>query len=63
MGFKAYLITYKEVKRKRSVVIARGRPEAGRKFEREQDTKGETLEGERVIESIRLFGKEKRNVK
>jgi len=62
MGYRAYLITYKETIRRRSVVIAQGEADAVTKFENNEDTGRESLEGEREIEEVRYLRKEKRNV-
>lgn len=59
MGYKAYLITYKETARKRSIVIARGEADAVSKFENNDDIGRETLEGKREIEEVRYLRKEK----
>ena len=63
MGYRAYLITYKETIRRRSVVIAKGEAEAITKFENNEDTERESLEGKREIEEVRYLRKEKRNDK
>ena len=60
MGYKAYLITYKETTRKRSIVIARGEADAVNKFGNNDDIKRETLEGKREIEEVRCLKEEKK---
>lgn len=60
MGYKVYMITYKETTRKRSIVIAQGKADAVDKFENNDDTKRETLEGKREIEEVRCLKEEKK---
>ncbi len=57
---KAYLVTYTETSRKRSVVIAQGEADAVTKFENNEDNGRETLEGKREIESVRYLRREKK---